>query len=338
MRILLAHAIATIAATTIALTLPTPVARQDATAAFHAALITGFSAVTIGTRVERGAEGEATVSGPIQARHSRGTPAFGLSDDGSLVATDAAARVETWVARSSKQDRAMTRLEREDAIDAQARAALRDHALTVALRPGHLAPRGGFDRVVRLFEPDPDDAEAGSAAVAVSPFPAERPEPVAADFARLARLSILNSEDFERAGRCLAEAIYFEARGESERGQQAVAQVVINRVKSGRFPASVCDVIYQNRHWRNRCQFSYACDAAPETVRDTRAWELAERVADDALTGRVFLREIGDSTHYHATYVAPRWRRFMDRTERIGTHIFYRVPNWTFAAAPDEGG
>jgi spore germination cell wall hydrolase CwlJ-like protein len=88
----------------------------------------------------------------------------------------------------------------------------------------------------------------------------------------------------------------------------------------------VCDVIYQNRHRLNACQFSYACDRRPETIRDERAWEIASRIADDAIAGRVFLAEIGDSTHYHANYVAPRWRRSLYRTERIGTHIFYRMP------------
>lgn len=333
MRTLLARVFACAAAATIVTTQPTAVAQTDAAAAFHAGLTRGFATIAVGTTVSRANDGAVTTWGPVLARHVPGGLPIGLGEDGSLTATAVPASGETRVVRESRQDRAMTRRERDEAAETSTRAALLEQALAIALALGDPAPRGGFDRVVRLFEP-----EAGEAAVAVAPLPAERPEPRPADFARLARLSIANSEDFERAGRCLAEAIYFEARGESERGQQAVAQVVINRVKSGRFPASVCDVIYQNRHWRNRCQFSYACDTAPETIRDARAWDLAERVADDALTGRVFLREIGDSTHYHATYVAPRWRRSMDVTERIGTHIFYRVPNWTFAAAPDDGG
>jgi hypothetical protein len=162
--------------------------------------------------------------------------------------------------------------------------------------------------------------------LAWAPLPLDRPESIEDAFARMRRLAIRSSSDLEQAHRCLAEAIYFEARGESERGQQAVAQVVLNRVKSGRYPDNVCDVIYQNRHWRNRCQFSYACDGTAETIRDQRAWDLASRIADDAIAGRVFLDGIGDSTHYHASYVAPRWRRGLNRTERIGAHIFYSMP------------
>jgi spore germination cell wall hydrolase CwlJ-like protein len=131
----------------------------------------------------------------------------------------------------------------------------------------------------------------------------------------------------ERARQCLAEAIYHESRGEPEMGQLAVAQVVLNRVMSGLYPNNVCGVVYQNAHRHNACQFSYACDGIPDRIGDQTAWARAIRIADDALLGRSFLAEIGDSTHYHATYVAPAWRLELVRTLRIGEHIFYRMPN-----------
>lgn len=124
---------------------------------------------------------------------------------------------------------------------------------------------------------------------------------------------------------CLAEAIYFEARGEAEKGQIAVAQVVINRVKNPAYPESICKVVYQNENWRNRCQFSFACDGIPERIRSQKSWKLALRIADDVISGKSYLKDIGSATHYHATYVKPRWRKRMRDRKRIGTHIFYRT-------------
>lgn len=130
---------------------------------------------------------------------------------------------------------------------------------------------------------------------------------------------------------CLAEAIYFEARGETTMGQAAVAQVVLNRVKNPAYPASICGVVYQNEDWRNRCQFSFACDGRPERIRSQSAWKRAKELARDVTNGKVWLKAVGDSTHYHATYVKPRWSRYMKRTDRIGRHIFYRTNGggWT---------
>jgi hypothetical protein len=126
--------------------------------------------------------------------------------------------------------------------------------------------------------------------------------------------------------RCLAEAIYFEARGEPIRGQMAVAQVVINRLKNPAYPGSVCGVVYQNQYWYNACQFSFACDGIREVVRDRVAWGVAQEIADAELDGEaVYLPEIGSATHYHAVYVHPDWARTMQRMAQIGNHIFYRT-------------
>lgn len=128
-----------------------------------------------------------------------------------------------------------------------------------------------------------------------------------------------------REQKCLAEGIYFEARGEIARGQAAVAQVILNRVRNPSFPNSVCGVVYQNRHWRNRCQFSFACDGIRDRITEPHMWQKAKDIAMATTAGKIWLDEVGSSTHYHATYVNPRWARSMKRLTRIGLHIFYRT-------------
>ena len=128
-----------------------------------------------------------------------------------------------------------------------------------------------------------------------------------------------------RARKCLAEGIYFEARGESQKGQAAVAQVIVNRVKNPAFPNSICGVVYHNKHRRNACQFSFACDGIKDRVRSKKSWRIAKRIADDMIDGRTWMREIGSSSHYHANYVRPRWARKMKRMTQIGKHIFFRT-------------
>lgn len=125
--------------------------------------------------------------------------------------------------------------------------------------------------------------------------------------------------------KCLATAIYFEARGEELRGQAAVAQVILNRVRNPAYPASVCDVVYQNESWLNKCQFSFACDGVPDLITDRRAYRLAKDVAMAVTGGKIFLPEVASSTHYNATYVSPHWARSMERMTQIGSHIFYRT-------------
>ncbi len=124
---------------------------------------------------------------------------------------------------------------------------------------------------------------------------------------------------------CLARGIYFEARGESELGQSAVAQVILNRVRNPAYPATICGVVYQNKKWRNRCQFSFACDGVRDRIRSPHAWKTALRLAKAASSGNIWLDAVGDATHYHASYVRPRWARKMKKTDRIGRHIFYRT-------------
>ncbi|WP_282168557.1 cell wall hydrolase [Ruegeria atlantica] len=123
--------------------------------------------------------------------------------------------------------------------------------------------------------------------------------------------------------KCLAEALYFEARGESVRGQFAVAEVILNRVKSSRFPSSLCGVIKQGTGKKYQCQFTYTCDGQKEIIREKRAYERVSKVARAAIDGvGVGLTE--GATHYHTKAVRPSWSRVYKETARIGVHIFYR--------------
>jgi len=124
--------------------------------------------------------------------------------------------------------------------------------------------------------------------------------------------------------RCLVEAVYFEARGESEEGQAAVAQVVLNRVSSGVYPPTVCGVVYQNRHRTNACQFSFACEGRSLRVSDPASWRTAARIAAEVANGKTYVGVVGGSTHYHADHVQPRWAPHLEKMDAIGHHIFYR--------------
>jgi spore germination cell wall hydrolase CwlJ-like protein len=131
-----------------------------------------------------------------------------------------------------------------------------------------------------------------------------------------------------KAEKCLAEAVYFESRGEPERGQIAVAQVVVNRAFSGYYPADICGVVYQNAHRHLACQFTFACDSIPDRVTEPEPWERAKRIARDMLDGKAWLAEVGKATHYHAYWVRPAWIREMRVIQRIGVHTFYRPRKW----------
>ncbi len=138
----------------------------------------------------------------------------------------------------------------------------------------------------------------------------------------------LNDASRAKAVKCLAEAIYFEARSEPERGQIAVAQVVINRAFSGYYPNDICGVVYQNKHRHLACQFTFACDGIPDIVNSKWHWELAVRLSNDALDGKNYLDDVGKATHYHAYYVSPYWARKMRKMSRIGAHTFYFPYEW----------
>ena len=131
-----------------------------------------------------------------------------------------------------------------------------------------------------------------------------------------------------KAERCLANAVYFEARGEPVRGQIAVAQVVMNRVFSPFYPNDVCDVVYQNANRHLACQFTFACDGIPDVVTEPDAWARAKRIARDVLDGKLWMPEVAKSTHYHAYWVHPSWVAEMKKMYKLGVHTFYRPRAW----------
>jgi len=126
-----------------------------------------------------------------------------------------------------------------------------------------------------------------------------------------------------REWECLTEALYFEARGEETTGQYAVAEVILNRVDHANYPDTVCGVVNQGTGRRYACQFTYTCDGRPENMDDRAAWHRVGHVARIMMAGAP--RDLTDgATHYHATWVNPRWARLYPRTAHYGVHIFYR--------------
>lgn len=136
----------------------------------------------------------------------------------------------------------------------------------------------------------------------------------------------LDAQPHARGGaewRCLAEALYFEARGETVKGQFAVAEVILNRVESARFPSSICGVINQGTGRRYQCQFTYTCDGYKDVIGEPRAFDRVGKVARAIMDGANHGLTKG-ATHYHTTAVSPRWSRVYTKTARIGDHLFYK--------------
>lgn len=125
--------------------------------------------------------------------------------------------------------------------------------------------------------------------------------------------------------RCFAEALYFEARGESVRGMFAVGEVILNRVDSSAYPDTLCRVINQGTGRKYACQFTYTCDGLAENIHEPRAWERVGKVAKLLMNGAP--RKLTDgATHYHTKAVSPSWSRRFPRTATIDSHYFYRQP------------
>lgn len=138
--------------------------------------------------------------------------------------------------------------------------------------------------------------------------------------------------DQQRALLCLTQAVYYEAGFEPVEGRRAVAQVVLNRLRHPAFPKSICGVVYQGAG-SGTCQFTFVCDGALYRRPAADAWRQAEAIARAALSGYVEA-SVGEATHYHADYVAPRWAPLLAKVADIGQHIFYRWPGgWGQPAA-----
>jgi spore germination cell wall hydrolase CwlJ-like protein len=137
---------------------------------------------------------------------------------------------------------------------------------------------------------------------------------------------LMAARDSARERRCLAEAIYYEARSEGFYGQLAVAEVVLNRVRHRAYPSTVCGVVFEGAERRTGCQFTFTCDGSMEMAPYGRSWTRAQLIAEHALMG--FAPPMTRSaTHYHTVAVDPYWSSGLVRTRRIGQHIFYRFPN-----------
>jgi spore germination cell wall hydrolase CwlJ-like protein len=149
----------------------------------------------------------------------------------------------------------------------------------------------------------------------------------------------LTEDEFRaRELRCMATAIYFEARDEPARGQVAVAQVIMNRIRSPFYPKTICGVVYQGERLRTGCQFSFTCTGKHNAVKEREEWATAVKLAKQVIAGEIWVKEVGYATHYHATYVHPSWRNELDKVAQIGGHIFYKMkPGTVHLALLTEG-
>ncbi|WEK44135.1 MAG: cell wall hydrolase [Candidatus Sphingomonas colombiensis] len=142
--------------------------------------------------------------------------------------------------------------------------------------------------------------------------------------------------DRARALECLTAAVYYEAASESDAGQRAVAQVVLNRVRHPAFPSTICGVVYQGATRASGCQFSFACDGSAARIPSRNAWARAARNAATILAGQVFA-PVGLATHYHTYAVTPAWNRTLVMTDAIGAHFFHRWKGYWGTAAAFSG-
>jgi hypothetical protein len=152
--------------------------------------------------------------------------------------------------------------------------------------------------------------------------------------------ALIDPKDSARQMRCLAEAIYFESRSEPEEGQAAVAQVVLNRVRSGIYPATVCAVVYQDRNRPFACQFTFACEGKSLRIEEPAPWAVATRIAEAVVSGANYNPKVGEAVNYHANYVAPFWVGYLKKVDHIGAHIFYAMRdgvNWAPGALNGRG-
>jgi len=195
-------------------------------------------------------------------------------------------------------------------------------------------PTGQDRQVAALLERLQERRDARAAAPAT---PAADHPPVIK--VALAHSKIMGAQPFHLRGaldqsrdlECLTQAVYYEARGESEAGQKAVAQVILNRVRHPAFPKTICGVVFQGVA-TGGCQFSFACDGQPHHPLDNPAWRRAEAVAADALDGQV-MSQVGDATHFHVARTRQDWSSSLLKVAQIGAHVFYRFSGHAGSAA-----
>ncbi|MDE0878240.1 MAG: cell wall hydrolase [Sphingomonas bacterium] len=203
----------------------------------------------------------------------------------------------------------------------------------IALTASCVAPGAGDTGVgeyrVSIAVPPPAPHDAGEMAGPSAALLAEAPAATLEDalIVTPSRPFVENAAapDAQRALDCLTQAVYYEARSESEDGQRAVAQVVLNRVRNPAYSNSVCGTVYEGSRRATGCQFSFTCDGSLNRRREPTAWSRAAQVAADALSGYVYA-PVGTATYYHTAAVNPSWAARVTRVATIGAHLFYRLP------------
>lgn len=196
-----------------------------------------------------------------------------------------------------------------------------DDTITLAeiKKPKRVVPKAELPPVepVRLAALPMDKARTFNASIpfATGPNPAARPFVLTGSAA-----------DQTRAVDCLAAATWYEA-GDDAVGQQAVAQVVLNRLRHPAFPKTVCGVVFQGQERRTGCQFTFTCDGAMTRTPAPAAWVRAQEIARRALAGFVYTK-VGHSTHYHTDWVVPYWSSSLDKVAEVHTHLFFRWTGW----------
>ena len=188
---------------------------------------------------------------------------------------------------------------------------LRPQSVSLAL----LAPASVATAPLVFQQLTPQEAVEANAAVPFSVLP--NPAAKAFKFAAVA------PEDRARALGCLTMAVYYEAASESDEGEAAVAQVVLNRVRHPLFPKTVCGVVFQGSDLPTGCQFTFTCDGSLARRPSAAGWKRASDIAQKALDGYV-MKAVGEATHYHTMWVVPYWQPTLVKLTQIGAHIFYR--------------
>lgn len=249
--------------------------------------------------------------------------------EGEIDGPDSVARFEPWAEGENPTTTAPASGEATTPAQSGSVMTVRPAALTLRIAQGATP---AVPRAVALSSTTPAPADAAPvemAALPVTTLPAAGVRPPAQttiaprSAERPSYAQLVGSEARDR--RCLAEAVYFEARSEPEAGQAAVAQVVLNRAASGLYPNNVCGVVYQNRKHFKACQFSFACEGKALRVTEQEPWAQAVRVANAVMDGKTYLSDVGGATHYHADYVKPRWARRLKKMDTIGRHTFYSL-------------
>ena len=194
------------------------------------------------------------------------------------------------------------------------------HRAIAALPSPRVVPQAELPAVepVRFVDLSPDDARAYNAEV---PFSTD-PKPAARAFRFVGA-----ADDRARAIDCVAAGVLYEA-GDDTKGERAVAQVILNRLRHPAFPKTVCGVVFEGQERGTGCQFSFSCDGALQRWHPTDdAWRRARAVAAAALAGAVD-RTVGYATHYHTDWVVPYWQSSLDKIAAVNTHLFFRWSGW----------